>query len=63
MTLDTVLIILGILLVVDSLFPLLAPEWSQKTIRKMVKSVKRMRKIGFIELIIGVALFLIAINL
>ena len=63
MTFNTIVLVIGILLIIDSLFPLLAPKWSQKTVRKMVKSVKTMKMIGIIELIIGIILFLIAINL
>ena len=57
MTLNIILMTIAVLAIIYSLFLLLDPEWSQKTARKMVKTVKRMKKIGTIGIIIGIILF------
>lgn len=57
-----VLAIVSVLIVIDSLFPLFCPRWSIKILNKIArKGANNLRKIGAIEFIIGIILFLIAV--
>lgn len=63
MTLNIVLMILGLVLLADSLIVLFFPNWAIRTMRKWIKSVKTLRRVGFWELLIALILFLIGMNI
>jgi uncharacterized protein YjeT (DUF2065 family) len=52
---------IGVLLVVESLFLLAFPKKTQKLARKLTKNLIKIRKIGWIELLIGFVLVLIGV--
>lgn len=58
-TVSAILWTIGALALLESLVVMLFPNWSSKKIRKMASNKKKIRKAGFIELV--VALILIAI--
>lgn len=57
---STVLGTLGILAIVEGLFVVLFPKQSKSITRKLLK-VNNFKKIGMIELIVGIILLLIAV--
>lgn len=58
----SVLLILGILALIESLTILIFPKWSISLVKKWSKP-KFLKKAGWIELVIAIILILIGINL
>lgn len=57
---STVLGTIGILTIIEGLFVVLFPKQSKSITRKLLK-VNNFKKIGMIELIVGIVLLLIAV--
>ncbi len=60
--LSTVLIIIGILALLESLIVLLFPNWSIRIGRRWIKNKKNVKKAGLVELIVAIILILIGMN-
>jgi len=63
MVLNIVFLTIGILLLIESIIVLLFPNWTMKTRRVLVKNLKNVKKAGIVELIIGLILFFIGMNI
>jgi len=63
MVLNIVFLTIGIFLLIESIIVLLFPNWTTKTKRVLVKNMKNVKKAGIVELIIGLVLFLIGMNI
>ena len=61
--LSTVLLVLGILALIEGIIVLLFPGWTKKTGMSMLKSVKKVRQLGIIEIIVAIVLILIGMNI
>jgi uncharacterized protein YjeT (DUF2065 family) len=61
--LSNVLLIIGILALIEGGIISLFPDWSMKLMKSMVKSAKKLRQIGIIEIIIALVLILIGMNI
>ena len=64
----TIILIIGILALIESLFALLFPKVGIKILKKIKKmkkwqNVKTIKKMGWIELIIAIILILIGMNI
>lgn len=59
-TLSAVLLTVGALALIESIVVLAFPNWSIRKVKKVVKNQKRVRKAGFIELVVALVLIAIA---
>jgi len=57
-----VILILGILILIEGLIVVIFPNWAKKVGRNMLKSKKKLKKAGIIEIIVAIILILIGIN-
>ena len=60
---NIVLLIIGILMLIESLVVLIFPKWSISIMKGMVKSAKSLRRVGIIEVIVAFVLILIGMNI
>lgn len=63
MVLSIIVAIIGLLIIVEGFIVFVNPKWTKKMMLKMAKKQNRLRLIGFIELVVGVILFLIAVSM
>ena len=61
--LSNVLLIIGILALIEGGIISLFPDWSMKLMKSMVKSAKKLRRVGIIEIIVALVLILIGMNI
>lgn len=62
-TASIVLWVIGVLALIEALIVLVFPKWSVKFCRKMCSTVKKIKKVAVIELIVAIILLLIAMNI
>jgi uncharacterized protein YjeT (DUF2065 family) len=60
---DTVFLVLGIVALIEGLVATFFPKWAKKVGVDMLKSVKNVRKIGIIEIIVAIVLIIIGMNI
>ena len=60
---NNILLILGILVLIEGIIVTLFPDWSMKFVKSISKSAKKLRQIGFIEIIVALILILIGMNI
>jgi uncharacterized protein YjeT (DUF2065 family) len=60
---NTVFLVLGVVALLEGLVATFFPKWARKIGVDMLKSIKNVRKIGIIEVIIALILILIGMNI
>ena len=61
--LSNLILILGLIMLVESLIIFIFPNWSVNFGKKLFRNKKTIKKAGIIELIIAIVLILIGMNL
>lgn len=61
MALNTILLTIGIIALVESVFIILFPKQAVKICRKLIKNINNLKKTGLIELILAILLIVIGI--
>ena len=60
---SNLIIILGLLMLIESLIALIFPSWTLNFAKKFVKNTKTIKKVGIIELVVALVLILIGMNI
>ena len=63
MVLNIVFMTLGIIALVESLIVLLFPKWGIRIVKGIAKNAKNLKKAMIVELIFGLILFFIGMNI